>query len=235
VNVVNNLPVLASQAETSKPFLLQVGMALMGGLVLGLFLSLGLALIAGLVASKLGTWSQTPRPVQPGISIGLFFAGIGALGNRLVTPLSPTWGSLGALASAVPLLGAALAPILGYFGETVILLAVIYAVAHWQRASWIWIAVGLALAGVQGIDTLLLWLVLGVTLGVLLLLAYLLVFRHQPALMLLTTATVAILSTLRDGLQRPYPAALPGAVAGSVLIAVAAAVWYKSYSRDAHN
>jgi hypothetical protein len=235
VNVVNNLPVLASQAETSKPFLLQVGLGLMGGLVLGLFFSLGLALIAGLVASKLGTWGQSPRPVLPGISIGLFFAGIGTLGHRLVTPLSPMWGSLGPLASAVPLLGAALAPILGYFGETVILLAVIYAIAHWQRASWIWIAVGLALAGVQGIDTLLSWLVLGVALGVLLLLAYLLVFRHQPALMLLTTATVAILSTLRDGLQRPYPAALPGAVAGSVLIAVAAAVWYKSYSRDAHN
>jgi hypothetical protein len=235
VNVVNNLPLIASQAKTSQPFALQVGIALTGSLVLGLFISLGLSLIAGLVASKLGTRGQTPRPLLPGVSIGLLFAGIGALGNRLVTPLSPTWGSLGPLSSVVPLLGTALAPIVGYFSQTLILLAVIYALAHWQRASWMWIGVGLALAGAPGIDTLLSWLILGATLGVLLLLAYLLVFRQQAALMLITTATVAILSTLRDGLQRPYPAALPGAILGSVLIAVAAAVWYKSYRRDAHN
>ena len=62
VNVVNNLPLIASQTKTSQPLALQVGIALTGSLVLGLFISLGLGLIAGLVTSRLGTWGQTPRP-----------------------------------------------------------------------------------------------------------------------------------------------------------------------------
>jgi formate/nitrite transporter FocA (FNT family) len=58
-------------------------------------------------------------------------------------------------------------------------------------------------------------------------LAYLAVFQHKPMLVVVTTATLVILSTLRDGIQHPYSSALVGSVAAAVFVAIAAWVWYR--------
>ena len=63
--------------------------------------------------------------------------------------------------------------------------------------------------------------------GAVLMAAYLLVLRHQPKLVLPMTATLAILSAVRDGLQHAYPAALAGSFAAASLIALAAYTWIK--------
>ena len=94
-----------------------------------------------------------------------------------------------------------------------------------------WILVGLALAGSTSIETIPSWLIIGATTGIVLMLAYVVAFRHQPILVVFTAATVVILSALRDGIQHPYPSALAGSVAATLLVAIAAWVWYRESAR----
>jgi hypothetical protein len=235
-NALNSWPVIASQASTAQPLALQVGIALTGALVFALFSGLALALVAGLVASKMGTTdggrvrAAIPRLLL-GVSIGLLLAGAGALARHAVPPPNPLWGSLGSASGVVPLIGGALAPLNAYFIQTLVILALIYVLSRWPRALWIWVVAGLALAGTSGIETMAGWLILGGTTGIVLLIAYLLVFRQEPALVVLTTATLAVLVTLRDGFQHPYPAARAGAFIAAILIAIAGWTWYRSRGR----
>jgi hypothetical protein len=222
----NNWPGVASLASTAQPLALQVGIALAAGLVFGLFSAIALGLVAGLVGSKLGTSSN----MFLGVSIGLLWAGAGALARHAVPSPNPLWGNLGVASAVVPLIGGMLAPLGGYFTQTLVVLAFVYALTRWPRATWIWILAGLALVGTSGIDTTLGWLILGVTAGIVLLIAYLLVFRQEPALVVLTTATVSALAALRDGFQHPYPAALTGAFIAALLIGIAAWTWYRKVS-----
>jgi hypothetical protein len=131
----------------------------------------------------------------------------------------------------LPLLGIALSPIAAYITQTLILLAIVYLLLRWPRAVWIWIVAGLAIAGTAGIETMTSWLLLGATTGMVLMIAYLLVFRHQPALFLASVATITLLSALRDGLQHPFPGALAGSLVAIALIAVTASLWYKGYRK----
>jgi hypothetical protein len=54
---------------------------------------------------------------------------------------------------------------------------------------------------------------------------YTLALRFDLSLVPVMLATVAVLTTLHAGLGRPYPAALPGALAGAVLLAAIAVGW----------
>jgi len=56
-----------------------------------------------------------------------------------------------------------------------------------------------------------------------LMIAYLLVFRHHPDLLLITAGTLVILSAIREAVQRVYPSALPASLAGALCVAVT--VW----------
>jgi len=119
----------------------------------------------------------------------------------------------------------------GFFIQAIILLAVVHALAGRTRASVYWILVGLAVAGSTSIETIPSWLIIGATTGIVLMLAYLVAFRHQPMLLVFTTATVIILSTLRDGIQHPYPSALAGSIAAALLVPIAAWVWFRESAR----
>src|SRR5262249_32030630 len=158
----------------------------------------------------LGRRGQAPRPFLIGLSTGLAIVGAAALAHRLSPVMSPQWGNLVPASMFVPLLGSVLSPITGYATQALILLAIVFVLHRWPKATWIWIVAGLAIPGTAGIETMTSWLLLGGTTGVLLMIAYVLVFRHQPSLLLLSAATLTILSTLRDGLQHPFPGALAG-------------------------
>jgi hypothetical protein len=122
----------------------------------------------------------------------------------------------------------ALSPLTGFFVQSIILLTAIRGLTRRPRALLFLILVGLAVAGSGFIDTISSWLILGLTTAIVLMLAYLLVFRHQPMLVIPATATVVALSSLRDGIQRPYPTALAGAVAAAVVVLLVAWVWFRS-------
>jgi hypothetical protein len=232
LNLFNSWPVLASVAQTTQPLALQLGIILSTSLVVSIFSSAALALVAGLVGGDLRKAGTGPLS---GIFIGLLLAGAGAVARHAAPLMSPTWGNFGPASMVVPLGGAAFGSISAYFTQTLILLAVVYALALRPSAAWIWIPVGLALAGVSSVETMTSWIILGVTTGAVLLLAYRLVFQHQPELLIVMAATLAVLSTLRDGLQNPYSGALPGSLLGAAMIVLSATVWYKGWSHMARN
>ncbi|HEY2380374.1 MAG TPA: hypothetical protein VGK48_04250 [Terriglobia bacterium] len=237
VNTLNSWPLVASQAVTTQPLALQVGIAIAGSLVFNLFSGLGLGLAAGLVAARIGTSPELAaqnrrRPVLIGISVGLCMAGAGALARQAAPVLVPAWGNLAAASMAVPLAGASLAPLTSFFSQALLLLSLIYTLKQWPRANWIWIVAGLALAGASGIETIVSWLILGAVTAIVLLIFYALVFRHAPELLIITVAALSILSTLRDGFQRASPAGLPGSIIAAIVIGIVSGVWYSSSRRQ---
>jgi len=99
---------------------------------------------------------------------------------------------------------------------------------HWRgRGAGIWIFVGIALTNSSSIETIPSWLIIGITTGIVLMIAYLLVFRHHPDLLLITTGTLAILSAIRDGVQRMYPIALAASLAGALCVGVTAWICFR--------
>ncbi|HYR43157.1 MAG TPA: hypothetical protein VER98_09050, partial [Terriglobia bacterium] len=233
VNILNNWPAQAAQASTAQPLALQAAIVLSVSLVLAIFTAAALGLAAGLIAAKqnFSAAGSLGSYVIAGVSLGCVFAGIGAVARHALPPQSPLWGNLGPASAFLPAVTAALSPVTGFFVQAIILLTVVHALAGRTRASVFWILVGLAVAGSTSIETIPSWLIIGATTGIVLMLAYLAAFRHQPMLVVFTAATVVILSTLRDGVQRPYPSALAGSIAAAVLVAIAAWVWYRESAR----
>ena len=230
INVLNNWPVFASQVSTAQPLELQAGIIIATSLLAGIFTAAALALVAGLVATNA---KRSGQSILIGVSVGLLMAGAGALARHAAPATAPLWGNFASASTLLPYLGAALAPVGGFFTQTFILLTVLYAMRARPRAMWVLVIAGILLAGSSSIETIPAWLILGVTTGIVLMIAYMLVFRHQPEQLLMTTATLTILSTLRDGIQHPYPAALAGSITAAVLVAIAAGVWFRALRRSA--
>ena len=229
MNILNSWPALAAGTSTAQPLALQLAIAIATSLLLAIFSAAALALVAGLLGGRLGTGGPSPRPVLLAASLGLVIAGTAALAHHWTPLTSPTWGNLAPASMFLPILGTVLSPIAGYITQTLIFLVILYLLSHWPRATWAWVLAGLAISGTAGIETMTSWLISGLATGVILMLAYMLVFRHQPQLMIIAVAILTILSTLRDGLQRPIPGALAGSIVAAALIALTASVWYKGY------
>ena len=226
VNVLNSWPIQASEASTAQPLALQAAIVLSVSLVFGIFTAAALALAGGVVAAKANALAVLRTDIAAGVSLGFALAGISALARYVVPSMSPLWGNLSAASTFLPIL-TALSPLTAFIIQAIVLLTVFFALAQRTRASVLLVVVGLVMAGSTVIETIPSWLIFGAATGIVLMLAYLAVFRHQPMVALVTAATLVILSTLRDGIQRPYSTALLGSIMASVLIALAAWVWYR--------
>src|SRR5881628_2929718 len=227
VNVLNSWPIQASEASTAQPLALQAGIVLSVSLVFGIFTAAALALAGGVVAAKASGLAVLRTDIAAGVSLGFALAGIGALAKYVVPSMSPLWGNLGAASTSLPLLTAALSPLTAFIIQAIVLLTVFFALAQRTRASVLLILLGLVVTGSTAIETIPSWLIVGAATGIVLMLAYLAVFRHQPMVAIVTAATLVILSTLRDGIERPYSTALWGSIMASVLIVLAVWVWYR--------
>jgi hypothetical protein len=100
----------------------------------------------------------------------------------------------------------------------------------WQRrlaaGSAILIGLGLVLAGSSGVETVLLWLAEGVVTGLVLLGAWVLVLRRQPALVPLVTAAGTALGAIHDTVVGAFPGATAGSLIAIVLVLAASVWWY---------
>jgi len=229
VSVINGWPVFASQASTAQPLEVQTSIFVATSLIVGMFTAAGLALVAGLVEVDLaghGILSVQTRLVV-GISAGLVMAGAGALARHVVPSTGPLWGNLAPASAMIPFASSALGAVTVFFTQTLILLTVLYGLRQHRGGSAVWILLGIALAGLSPIETIASWLIIGVTTGILLMFAYRLVFQHEPQILLITTATMVILSVIRDGAQRMYPSASSASMAGAVFVAITAWTWFR--------
>ena len=87
---------------------------------------------------------------------------------------------------------------------------------------------GLALVGSTSPNGIVEWLVGGGFAALLMLVAYLLVLRHDLTLIPLAVAGGSLLTTVRLGAMGTYSTALPGAILGSTLILTTAYLWSRS-------
>jgi hypothetical protein len=229
VNMMNNLPVFASQASTAQPLGLQIGIAIASSIVFGVFTGAGLALVAGLVSGDRRTHSNPPMrsAVVLGVSVGMAMAGISTLIHLTAPRIAPVWGSLGPASAFAPFVSGALGPLGGFFTRTLILLVVVYGLRHRPTAAGIWILVGLALEGASSVETIPSWLIIGVTTGIALWIAYRLVFGNRPELVVLAAGTLTALYAIRDGMQRMYSGALPASVTAAIIVAFSAWIWFR--------
>ncbi len=234
-NLFNQWPAITSQLSTAQPLLLQAAIILAVAFVMAVFTAAALGLVAGLIGGA-GDFAVTfapSRAILAGASLGAMVAGAGALARQAGTANAPLWGNFGPASTLAPLLSAALSPLSTFLTQTLILLVVLFGLSRKPRGSPLIILVALVLAG-QSIETIGSWLVLGLATGMALLLAHRLVLRHQPGLIVPLTAALAALSALRDGLQRPYPFALAGAIIAGLLIAAVTWVWMLQFRYARH-
>jgi hypothetical protein len=230
-NLLNNWPVIKLQLSTAQPLMLQAVVVISVSLLVSLFTAVALALVAGLVAglkdAPLGFGFRAT--ILMGAGLGIALAGLNAVARSAAPSMTPSWGNLAPASTFLPILAAALTPLSQFIIQTLLLFLVLRTVAHKPRWWPLLLVFGLLLAGSSSVDTISSWLIMGIGIGLGLSVAFKLVFRHFPTLVVITTAALAILATIRDGVQRAYPAALPGSIAAVVLISVAAWVWYGTF------
>jgi hypothetical protein len=232
MNVLNSWPVFASQASTAQPLALQIGIGILTSLVFGIFTAIGLGLVAGLSAGNAnGRASLTAAERLAAISAGLVIAGAGALARHAVSTAAPLWGNLGPASAYFPFVAGTLGPLGAFFTQTLIFLAVLYVARHRPRGSVVWLFLGIALAGSSSIESIPSWMLIGASTGLALMIAYQLVFRHHPKLLAITTATLVILSAIREGVQHMYPSAVIGSLTAAVVIAITAWLWFRGSMR----
>jgi hypothetical protein len=227
----NQMPSLMAGFSTAQPFQLQL---IVLSVTLGIavtMMALGIAVLGGYVtrASRDPLLGPAHRWVA-GVSIGFLAAGLAAASSRFAPSFSPSWGNYAPLATyvpwAVPPLDAVsqvlTAGIVGWF-----FLGIADALtAGWTRrkaaGALFALVLGLAVAGLSGVDSLPWWAASGVLTGIFGLVAYVFVFRPAPEALPVTIATLSTLGALRAGWAGAYPGvALSSAVRVVMLFATA--------------
>ncbi len=225
-----------SQFMTAQPWKLQVAIVVIGGLIA----TTGIAAVTSLLIGLAHRWLPRPaestrgRDIAAGFALGALLSGLGALGAFLAPAKLPSWPNFGGAADSLPVLGAALGPLSSWVTGTALMLVVVALVqavtSGWQRrfaaGSAILIGLGLVVAGSGGVETVPLWLAEGVITGLVLLAVWVLVLRHQPALVPLVTATGTVLGAINDTVVGAFPGATAGSLIGAVLVVAAAVWWY---------
>lgn len=223
----NRWPAMLAGFSTSQPLALQKTMAVVGGLVGGLVLAAGVALLVALVAR----WLR-PSPVDErralvlGGGTGLAVAGGVALTALGGAGAGPIWPAAGSAENYVPWLSPALGAILPFFTRTAALLFVFAALdratAGWQRQRPAAVVLAFVSCTVLQLSSdapsVGLWLGSALAAGVVVVIFYVLVLRHDLSVLPWAVGVSGALTAVAAGLPRHYPGALPSAV-------LAAAVW----------
>lgn len=235
VQLGNGFRPITSQFDTAQPWKLQVAIVLVGGLIAVTAVAAVSALLIGLAHRWLPPQLAADRRsgVAAGLGLGAVISGLGAAAAALAPATMPDWPSFAGAADWSPAVTAATGPLESWLMGTALMLAVVAAVTAftegWRRrrtaASALLLALGLVVAGSDGVESLPRWLAEGLLIGLVLLAAWVVVLRHRPALVPLATGAGAILGALRQAVVAPFPGAAGGAFAGAVLV-LAAAVWW---------
>jgi hypothetical protein len=240
---INMFPTLMAQLSTAQPLPLQIAVLLASSVV-------GLAAMAaamGLVAGVVPRWAARPRRIDSrtvtlvGIAVGAI-AGAGRVAaSALASPDGPVWPSYTEAASFVPLLGAAMSPVVAMLTRTIVLLLVVASAtrlsAGWTRrrapiAFAMFLLVGLVGAPGSALE-LLPWIGSAAIVGGLFTLAYILVLRHDLSVIPIAIAAMTMVGAAREGWASAYPAALRGSLLSMALMWIIATWWSRALQRQA--
>jgi hypothetical protein len=239
VSFINMWPAAIARFQTEIAFALQAALVV-AGLVLVLVVT---ASVIGLNIGLAHRWLPTSTPTRTGASIlatglalGAVLAGLESLLARLAPDVAPTWADTTGASAFAPSLAVLVSPIGSWITLTALLLVFVAALhagtEGWTRRRVVFslagLAVGLVLAGLGKVESPLLWLASGVVAGAALVAAYVLVLRHDTALLPLTTASVVALGALEAGLRGGFAGAVTGAVLGTLLLIALGHFWSRS-------
>ncbi len=210
----NQWPAMTAAFSTAQPYELQAIVTVVTLLVGLTALALGAAVLGGYVTRaprepRLGSAGR----VTAGASVAFLAAGLGAAASRLGPSFEPGWASYAPLAAYVPWAGppleavsqVAVTSIVGWYflglvdGWTV----------GWTRRRGLgvvfFLALGLAVAGLAGIDSPAWWAASGVFAGGLGLAAYVFVFRPAPETLAVAVAATHTLGAIKAAWSGAYP------------------------------
>ena len=161
--------------------------------------------------------------------MGFAAAGLTAAGSAMGSSVSPVWADYAPQGSYVPIVQVMLESLDRYIVHLLVLLLVFVVLdqftTRWTRRKPLFGALlflfGFAVAGAGPVRTAGGWMAAGIAIGILLLISYWMVLRFSCTMLVFAVGVFNILAALKEGIAAAFPAALPGAAVGCLLIAFA--------------
>jgi len=240
----NGWPNMLWGFSTAEPFNDQLYQGLFSAGLGIVFLSLFQALLIGSTHSLAHTqvYDQPDSSPTKGLYAGLFLAGLLAISGTFFPSLGPKIGSWSAFKEQVPILGIGLQHLASFILLTLIGLVVVTGISTLTRNWSIRIPYAivylflLGLVMVTGIDSSLesmpLWLVWGMFLGVILVFLYKDLLRFHPAVIPILTATLTVLGALENGVLNLHPGTLAGTLFACIIVYAIAYGWYQELLKE---
>ncbi|MDP8240226.1 MAG: CPBP family glutamic-type intramembrane protease [Candidatus Hatepunaea meridiana] len=236
IYIYNEWLVRIADFSTAEPFSNQLFMLIAASVLWVIFIPALFALLIGFTQ----TWMRQPsyeeksNLIFTGFSVGALIAGITAIIYSFEPSLEPFWAKYEGLDCAIPFIGTGFEPFIGYIAKTILFLIIFIALDRftdgWTRKKTLFsILTVIAIMFVYklSINSIGFWAISGLFTGVIFLLAYIFVFRHQLAIIPLVLASFAILEAIKQSMLNAHPAAIPGAVVTIVLIGWISVYWHK--------
>ena len=231
LDFANGWPARLAGFSTAQPFPLQAAQ-LAVGLLVGATLVPAVVALAGGGVRLFSTGVYGRRDAaRIGVGLGGVACGVLAVATALVRAGGePVWPSFAGAETILPVAAPPLAAIFSLGARTVVV-ALVFSAADRISDGWsvhrawacaLLVGTGLLLgAGAPGARVLP-WAAAGLLVGLLLLAAYVLVFRWDLSPLPLSVAVVIAVGALAEGFARPYPGALAGSIIAAALVLVLA-------------
>ncbi len=227
-NLINNLPIAIANFSTAQPFGMQIATMLIAGVISLFVIAAGIGLNSGMVAR----WRRARADVSQGkLILAGILIGMATVGSSVsVQPLTsaiPLWPSALPAASTLPMLAPVLQGGTGFIRVCVTFLLVFGFVDRMTLGWSLWrgpavlllFAIGALTLGSVREGALDIWAVSATVSGLVFALTYVLLIRHDLALVPIVVATIGIVG-LASAMSEPYPGALAGSAMAAILIAV---------------
>jgi membrane protease YdiL (CAAX protease family) len=241
LSIANGWPSVLANLSTSAPLAIQLLGVLAVGLVGLTLLSAVIGLAIGALPHRLAGLGTMPdrEAVRLGIAAGVVGATVVGVAAWLRTPSWAQFPPVGQLGTVMPAAAAAIDPIAGFLTRlaviTTALLAIDRITASWTRhralGAVLLGAIGFLSGGVPVSGHAIAWAVAGAIVAIALTVTYVTLLRFDITLVPIALATMIAVGVLARGAARPYPGALPGSIAGILLLALVSWYWFRALRR----
>jgi len=239
ISTYNMWPITQTGFSTAQPYTTQAMTSIGFSAVGWVIASMALGLLAGMIhrwnLPVSGELSQSSVKLA---SVAVFpilaVVGLLALFSGLAPQSVPNMGNTGMAGASIPLLAGALSPMVGYI-STILLLILIFGSVHHLTNGWqkrrILFGTLIFLAGfvftANSVETVASYLLTGTAAGVLALLLYIYILRHQTALVILMAAIYYIIINAGALIHPMFPGESLSWILGSIVIGTLAWFWHR--------